>query len=171
MKKHMVLALSLMAASTAAVAQTSFYATADYTAYDLEVSGGGSASFGALGVAGGVKLNEFLAAEVRLATGANDEDLGNGVSFGLESYIGAQLVGSLPLDKNFSLYGTLGYGEAEVQASQGNVRITDSDTGLSYGAGVQYDMGNLGLRVGYESIYDSNGIEVDGFKLTGIYRF
>ena len=60
---------------------------------------------------------------------------------------------------------------AEVQASQGNVRVTDRDTGMSYGGGVQYDMGNLGLRAGYESIYDSNGIEVDGIKITGIYRF
>lgn len=173
MKKLTFIAAAILAAATATAAQadTGYYAGVDYTFQELSVANRGAADFGSLGLSGGFKFNEYFAAEARLSGGANDEDLGGGVTFGLDSYVGAQGVLSLPLANGFSLYGTLGYGNAEIQATQGNVRISSSDDSVSYGVGAQYNFGQFSLRAGYDSLYDKDDVQIDGFKITGIYSF
>jgi OOP family OmpA-OmpF porin len=51
----------------------------------------------------------------------------------------ASVIGILPLQSNFNIYGRLGYNHIEAKASFANATATDSTSGVLYGVGVGYN--------------------------------
>lgn len=166
--------LSLLALAVLSIAAVPSHAQGPYVAADYGFYSAGDSSlsveFGALGVAAGYQINDFVAAELRASAGVHDDNI-NGVNVGLNNYLGMQAVAFLPLDRDFSIYGTVGYGRLEAQASSGNIVATASESGVSYGLGFQMTSGALGLRLGYENLLDESGTSVDGLKITALYSF
>ncbi|MBQ69715.1 hypothetical protein CL689_06625 [Candidatus Saccharibacteria bacterium] len=169
MKKLSLLALLALSITATPVFAQGPYVAADYGFYSAG-DGALSVEFGALGVAAGYQINDFVGAELRASAGVHDDNI-NGINVGLNNYLGMQAVAFLPLDRDFSVYGTVGYGRLEAQASSGNIVATASESGVSYGLGFQVKSGALGLRLGYESLLDESGTSVEGLKITGLYSF
>lgn len=126
----------------------------------------------AIGIQGSIPLTDNIWTEAKLLTGTNS-NTSFGVRMDLDHYIGVNLLGRLPiLTTGFSLYGSVGVGSTRLTASApGFADESYSDSGLGYGFGLMYSTGPLDLRVGYESLYSDEGIEVDGMNLSGSYRF
>src|SRR2546428_2401700 len=82
-------------------------------------------------------------------------------------------VGSYPIANQFSIYGKLGFFRGEAKA--GGTKETNTD--LTYGAGVQYDFArNLGVRGEWQRYGKLGGgtlkeSDVDVLSVGGIYRF
>ena len=51
----------------------------------------------------------------------------------------ASVIGILPLQNKFNVYGRLGYNHVQAKASYSNASVTDSTSGVLYGVGVGYD--------------------------------
>jgi OOP family OmpA-OmpF porin len=51
----------------------------------------------------------------------------------------ASVIGILPLQNKFNVYGRLGYNHVQAKASYSNVSVSDSTSGVLYGVGVGYD--------------------------------
>lgn len=173
MKKKIALGLAVMAISSTALAQ-GFYAGIGYNS--LELTSGSAPGFKAdvdmLSGVLGYRLNPNLALEGRLGVGVNDESFGLARAE-LDSYIGANVVGTLPLTPNgWALYGTVGYGFADFSGrNAAGLGFRDDDGSVNYGAGVQYATGPYTFRAGYENLYDKGSSEADGFAITATYAF
>lgn len=125
----------------------------------------------AIGLTGGLPLTENLWLEAKALKGTSGDTLGvNRVE--LDHYLGASLVGRLPIiSTGFSLYGSVGAGVTKLSANGNGTQASESDTGLGYGFGLMYSTGALNLRIGYESLYSQDGVEIDGVNVGGSYRF
>ncbi|HZM33192.1 MAG TPA: outer membrane beta-barrel protein, partial [Burkholderiales bacterium] len=108
----------------------------------------------------GYQINKNFAAEVGYT------DLGEASAPGASAEASAwELVGLgfLPLGNHFSLYGKAGVYRGDVEASGLGVSVEESNNGLTYGAGVQWDFGKrLGLRAEWQRYADVGGDDVGG---------
>lgn len=168
--KKVLIASALAVFATTASAQ-GFYAGAQLVSVKLEIdSMGVSADLNGLGLLGGYRLTDNFALEGRYITGIGDDTIFN-VKTELESYVGVNLLGNFPLNKDFSLYGSLGYGNTAIQFSGvGGVAEAD-ESSASYGAGLQYSTGQFTVRGGYESLYDKDDESIGGLNLTATMSF
>lgn len=164
MKKLITAAALLVAAASPALAQGP-YLGANYnnlSVGDLDVS--------TAGIVAGYELSPNLAVEGRLATGVEDDNFGP-FRAEVDSYMGVNLLGKVPLTNNFSLYGTLGYGSLDASVNGPGFSSSGSDESVNYGGGVMYTAGNVAVRAGYEMLYDKDNIEADGLNLTATFAF
>jgi len=171
MKKLISVAVLSAAAASPAFAEGP-YLGATYNSLGITDSriGGVELDVDTLGIVGGYELSPNLAVEGRLLTGVDEENSG-AFRAEVDSYIGANLLGKLPLNNQFSLYGTLGYGFLDANISGPGFNTNDDDGALSYGGGVMYTAGNVNIRAGYEMLYDKDNIEADGLNLTATFAF
>ncbi|MDX5377924.1 MAG: outer membrane beta-barrel protein, partial [Halomonas sp.] len=93
------------------------YAGADAMFWELDPDRGSSADSVGLRVNGGMKFNDYLAAEAHLGTGGSDG------AVDLEYLVGAYAKGILPVSQEFRLYGLAGFTEVDFDA--------DSESGFS----------------------------------------
>ena len=173
MKKYLLVLGAAVASFNAAAADNGVYAGATYSNFTLKDSNlpGISIDLGSLGVIGGYQFNENFAIEGRAATGVQDANVLGAINVKLDSYVGANVVGLLPLSNGFSGYGTLGYGQAKITASGGGTTVSGSESSINYGAGLQYRTNSVTVRAGYESLFDKSGTTARGFTLTGLFHF
>ncbi|HEX4856867.1 MAG TPA: porin family protein [Limnobacter sp.] len=171
MKKLLSVAVLTAAAASPAFAEGP-YLGATYNSLGITDSriGGVELDVDTLGIVGGYELSPNLAVEARLLGGVDEENSG-GFGAEVDSYLGANLLGKIPLNNQFSLYGTVGYGFLDANISGPGFNTSDDDGGLSYGAGVMYKTGTVNIRAGYEQLYDRDNIEVDGLNLTATFAF
>lgn len=87
------------------------------------------------------------------------------------------LVGSLPLPSGFALFGKIGAARWNVDTRTA-ASVSKSGTGLSIGAGAQYDFGaRFGVRVEWEQLADVGDRDVTGqsdvrfVSASALYRF
>jgi len=99
----------------------------------------------AIGVLGGYSFNQNVAAEVAYTNLGDADDNG----FTLSGHVfSVAAVGSLPLNKDFSLLGKLGVASSTVE----ELGYSESKTDLTYGIGAQYNVSKtVGVRLGYDS--------------------
>lgn len=122
------------------------------------------------GVFGGYQFNRNFAAELGY------HDLGSasapGASYDATAW---ELVGvaAWPFSEQFSVYGKLGGFRGEVKSSGDK----DTNTDLTYGVGLQYDLNrNLGLRGEWQRYSSMGGgslveSDVDALRLAALWRF
>ena len=99
-------------------------------------------------VLGGYEINDNFAVEAAyFDTGdAKDTILGTDVELTLDGFILSGLA-MLPLNDAITLFGKLGYYDADAKASVGGFSASDSDSGILLGGGARFDFNdNLGLR-------------------------
>jgi OmpA-OmpF porin, OOP family len=127
----------------------------------------------------GYQLNRWLAAEV----GYHDLGKIDGSALGVNAGVEAKAlelvgVGTLPIGSQFGLYGKLGGYRGETKLSS-NVGVSGKDTnnGLTFGAGLQWDaLRNVGLRLEWQRYNDIGGDDsakgdIDVVSVGAIWRF
>lgn len=147
-------AMTLSAGALAQQAQTGWYVGADIG--QAEFADEDDTGFRILG---GYQLNRNWAAEIGHSQ-LVDKD---GVEASALEFVGLY---SFPLTNQFSAFGKVGFANIEVEAAG----VSDDQTELTYGVGVQYDFSpKLGLR-GQWQRYDTDE-EVDVFSVGVVWKF
>lgn len=129
-------------------------------------------------ILGGYQFNRNLALEFGYIDLGEVSASGPGGSASIESSA-FELValGILPLADKFSVYGKVGLYRGETDATAPGISLSESNTDLTFGIGVRYDITrNLGIRGEWQKYQDVGGGEigeadVDVISVGIIWRF
>lgn len=159
MKLKIALAAASMLAApalmTANAQQSGVYVSGGYTHFD----GDGGAELGAITGRVGVNFSPNFAIEGEASVGVTDD---SGTE--LDSELGAFVVGKLPINPSFDIFGRVG--ATRIETSPGG-----SEDGLAYGAGAQWNLTSQdGIR-GDWTRHDYDVGEVDAFSLSYVRNF
>jgi hypothetical protein len=125
-------ALATLASSAFAAMPNTFYAGVDGGSTKIDGFGDNKGSFGGFV---GYNFHQNFAAEI----GARR--LGSWTVAGADvdaNQYAASIVGTLPLQNNFNVFGRLGYNKVEAKASYNGFSANADDSGVLYGVGVGY---------------------------------
>lgn len=155
-----ILVLATAGSCMAAHAETYVGAKTDRVMVSVD---GVSLNYGGVRAVAGLQINPNLAVEAHLGTGVTDAKVG-GFSSELGSYYGADLVGKLPLNSQFSLLAKVGFGSIEIDG------VTDND--IRYGVGATYNLSkSTELSLAYERWYAKDGLEIDSLNAGVAFKF
>ena len=119
----------------------------------------------------GYFVADQVAVEARVGFGLSDDSIGD-VDVELDRLFGVYGVGHLPIDEKWSIYGLIGYTDAEATASAGGFSATDSDSGFTLGLGAEFFITpEFGLNLEYTRYLDESGYELSSLALGGKYNF
>ncbi|QPF71841.1 porin family protein [Roseateles sp. DAIF2] len=176
MKKAFVLAALAIAAGQTLAAGSAWYVGGDIGSSKFKVEGEKSSRTGFGGTVG-YSLNENVAFEVqarRLGRWTLD-----GEKLSANS-LSASVLGILPLSKEFSLYGRLGYARNSLDWSEGNVSVSVHKNKALIGFGGAYAIDkNWSLRAEYVNLgkntigsgADRFDVKINQFNLGAVYAF
>ena len=120
----------------------------------------------------GFYISDNVAIEGRYGFGLSDDTVSGGISGELDNFVGGYVSGHLPLADRLSLYGVVGYTNAKVTLKSGGLELSASDSGLSYGAGVNFFLlGNLGLNAEYMQYLSESGYDLSAVSLGVVLNF
>ncbi|WP_189464247.1 outer membrane beta-barrel protein [Vreelandella hamiltonii] len=124
----------------------------------------------ALRLVAGIKLDQYLAVELHVATGGSDNNGGLGVE--LDYLVGGFLKGIVPMGDRARLFGLLGYSEVKMTASALGERSSGRDDDISFGAGAEFDVSEAVSLTGDITRYISNSdYDLDAYSIGLRYRF
>ena len=165
-------ALTLIAAPAMAQVPTSpVTGSIGYTRFD-----GDQGNLGAVTGRLGYRFNPYVGIEGEASVGVLDEDITvAGVDGTLEHEYdaAAYLVGTVPVNPNFELFGRVGYGTTSLKAEVAGVDVSEDGESINYGAGANWFFdGQNGLRADWtrRDFQDDAG-EVDTYGLSYVRRF
>ena len=122
----------------------------------------------------GARFNPYFGAEGELSIGVGEEEVLPGVDVNLNYDAAVYGVAAYPVTPNFELFGRLGYGTTELEASGGGVTVAEDGDSLNYGVGANYFFDGLnGVRADWtrrDFQDDSNG-EADVWTINYVRRF
>jgi opacity protein-like surface antigen len=174
MKRVLSVAAGLAAAAIIApAASAQVYGGVGYSTFTAD-AGGEDATVG--GVMGrlGFKSNPFFGVEGEVAIGIQEDNfdvLGTQVDVSLENSYGVYAVGWLPIPLVGDVFGRVGYADLSIEASALGTSISDSGSGLAYGAGIQLSgIPFTKLRLEYTR-YQPDDAEVDSFGISALLQF
>jgi opacity protein-like surface antigen len=181
MKRKIILAMcgaSLIVAAAGASAEKlteGFYLGGGYTAATYSESGFPDADLGALFIRGGYQINDYVASEIRIGDGVEDDTVhvfGESVKVKAKEFYGIYLKAGIPTDVGLYPYAIAGGTHLKMEASVPGYSTSDSDSDISYGLGVDYWF-NKSLSAGleYMKLYDKDSTEVTGVTLGLNYKF
>ena len=190
MRKGLVVIAGLTVAGFALPAQAQWYAGAGFgqSAYKDDLSCQGSApgvscddKDTALKLFGGMQVNPNFAAELTYQNFGKVSISGGGLSAEIKSYaFDLSALGMLPFGGQFAGYGRLGLYYAKSEGTSnipGLANVSETNTGLTYGVGLQWSpTPNLGVRAEYQ-VYNSVGGgdlgkgDINVLGLSALYRF
>ncbi len=128
---------------------------------------------------GGYQVNSNFAAEATYQDFGKTELSGGGITAAIKSHaFDVSALGMLPFGGGLAAYGRLGmYAASSDGTSNVGISASESNTGLTYGLGLQWDpTRNFGVRVEYQ-VYDKVGGgdlgkgNIDVIGLSGLWRF
>lgn len=147
-----------------------------YSFLNYEREGGFDAQHQALGLRVGHEFIDYLGVEGQFLGGLRDDDIA-GYRFGVDYLAGAYVRGNMFLwDSRARLYGLLGMAYGKSSGSQFGISTSSTDTGLSYGMGVEF-YGDSRNAVSLELMRyldgEDNGVnfDIDAFNIGYIHRF
>ncbi|MCP1727417.1 opacity protein-like surface antigen [Natronospira proteinivora] len=123
------------------------------------------------------RLGHFFANQVaiegRLGLGLSDDtvridDFGLAVDVDMEldRLFGVYAVGHFPLGQSASIYGLFGFTDAKATFSTNGFSDSDTDSGFSYGFGVDiYSSDQFGLNIEYTQYLDESGYDLSALSL------
>lgn len=130
-------------------------------------------------VFGGYQINRNFAAELTYQDFGEVKASGFGTNATLKSHaFDVSALGMLPFGGQFAGYGRLGvyFANTDFDSSVG-INASESNTGLTYGIGLQWDpIRNLGVRIEYQVYNDVGGGDIgkgdiNVLGLSAFYRF
>ena len=108
-------------------------------------------------------VNDNISVEGRFGIGMQD-DTALGVSIELDTFYGVYGVAHASSNSDVSFYGVFGFTKGKLTASIPGFSISDSDSGLSYGFGVDFNSFNIEYMLYLdEDFYDISAISF-GYK-------
>jgi OOP family OmpA-OmpF porin len=114
---------------------------------------------------GGYRFNRNLGVEIGYTDLGEATESGGGITATAEaSAMELVAVGFLPLNPNFSIIGKVGMYRGDVDVSAPGIgSVSESNTGLTFGVGVQWDFTkNLGVRGEWQRYADVGGDNIGG---------
>lgn len=150
-----------------------------------EKNGVPEADIGAIAFRAGGYLNQVIALEARLALGitddtvrANAQNLGLGTSLDanvdidLDTALSVFVKADVPVTPFVNAYGLLGFTRAEIEASTGGLKTSESETGLSYGLGMEGEISrHTSLSIEYVLLLDEDDFEYTAINIGITARF
>lgn len=121
----------------------------------------------------GARFNPYFGAEGELSVGLGDETVAPGVDANLNYDAAVYAVGAVPVSPNLELFGRVGYGTTELEASGGGVTVSEDGDSWNYGVGANYFFDGLnGVRADYtRRDYQNDGGEADVWSINYVRRF
>jgi opacity protein-like surface antigen len=117
-------------------------------------------------IKGGKYVSDNVAVEGHFLMGVGSDTV-IGVDIELDTAISIFLKGDLPLSDTARVYGLLGYTKGELTASVPGFSISEDDSGLSFGFGVDVNLApDLLIGGEYISYIDESDYDYTGFNLT-----
>ena len=157
--------LGLAALAFGAQAQ-SLYGEVGYTGLDYKAPGLKVSPDMVRGVVG-YEFTPNLAVEGMVGLGAGS-DTSSGTTLKLNNTVGVFGKVQAPVTDALKVYGRLGVARTSLKANG----VSDSDTGLAYGAGVTYDLSKTTyLNADYTKYYDRDDQKLEGFTVGVGFRF
>jgi hypothetical protein len=168
---YTVTAAALLAAPAMAQDASNVYGSVGYS--QVEADG---VDLGAVTGRLGYKINPNFAVEGEASFGVADDDVRLGaVTAKVEHEYDAAVyaVGILPINPNFELFGRLGYGTTEIEASAAGVSASDSGESWNYGVGANYFIDDRnGIRADWtRRDFRNDGGEADVWSLGYVRKF
>lgn len=146
-------------------AETGAYATGGYTHFDLE-----NVDLGGLTGRLGYRFHPNFGVEGEASFGVNDDTVA-GVDVELDYAAGIFGVGFLPITPTADLFGRIGYGAIEAEASAGGLTVSGDDDGFAFGGGAQFMLTpKLGVRGEYTRL-EGEDDGADTFSVSGVVKF
>lgn len=125
----------------------------------------------ALFARGGYQFNDYLAAEARLGTGIDEDEI-RGVEIDIDNFLGIYAKVGMPTTVGFYPYVIAGFTSTEVEASYRGSSETEDETDVSLGLGVEYQFDrNFSLGLEYMQYVDGDDYELSGLSIGGNYKF
>lgn len=121
----------------------------------------------------GARFNPYFGAEGELSVGLGDTELTPGVDVNLNYDAAVYAVGAIPVSPNLELFGRVGYGTTELEASGGGVTVSEDGDSWNYGVGANYFFDGLnGVRADYtRRDFQDDGGEADVWTVNYVRRF
>ena len=164
MKKIVALAALALTALSASAADNSWYVGADIGSTTFKVTGDSDSKTG-YGALVGYTLNQNIAFE------GSVRRLGSESGVDVNAWQ-ASVLGLLPLNQQFTVYGRLGVTRNSLDISQNNVDVSVNKTRALIGVGVDYKIDkNWALRAEYNDLGDNYNVRIDQFNVGVTYRF
>ncbi|GHA97004.1 hypothetical protein GCM10009069_20050 [Algimonas arctica] len=112
----------------------------------------------------GYNFTEYFGVEAQGGFGVIDDEetvAGLEVEAGVDYYLSGFLTGRLPMSEQFELIGRVGYYFGELEASSGNVSVSEDVDGFAGGVGGQFNFGPE-YKNGIRAEYTYLDVEGDG---------
>ncbi|GAA3527969.1 porin family protein [Zobellella aerophila] len=155
-----------------------FYVGLNYANLDFDTDSlSESVNWDSVGLNLGFQPSPYLAVEGRLGKGFGDDTVAGVVKTELEHYYGVYLLPQFPIEDVMSVYGLLGWTEAEAEASAPafGLKESDSESDLSYGVGVRFlgkrHQRGVGFFAEYARLLDKDDFEMDALTVGLTWHF
>lgn len=146
------------------------YGVLNYTFFNLD-EGSADADFGALSGKIGGLVSPYFGLEARAGFGVDDDTVG-GIDFSVDNFFGGYATLNLANESPATPYVILGFTRIELEAEGPFGSVTDDDSDLSYGLGVNIEMApQLSGNLEYMRYYDKDGTTIDGLGLGATFHF
>lgn len=122
-------------------------------------------------VFGGYSVNKYLSIEAAYLNAGEPDDVVFGSNVSVEgTTFNAAVLGAIPLNQSFSLYGRLGVIFWDAEASAGGFSQDDNGNDLAYGIGAAFNAGPAKVRLEWEAA-DLDGTDLRVLSLAAAWSF
>ena len=114
----------------------------------------------------GVYVTPAMTLDLRYGDGIDDDTL-MGVDFSIDRIAGLYALYHFEISSAFSIYGLLGYSEADLKAEASGGSVIEDKDDISYGIGL--DIGNINIE--YTQYLEGSDYEVNAASIGYTYHF
>ena len=176
--KKLKYALALVAITTAtssyaAKLPTNYYFGVGLSAQTYKIydpSGGLNGNVNGLYAIAGLPLNRYVDIEARYGLGITKDSYSvntHQVNVELDHYYGAYAKAKLPMMDLFTPYAIVGYTRSSINANISSSRsLSRTDSGVSYGAGVEIHVLPIDINLEYVNYLDTNKYTLSSINLS-----
>ncbi|MBN8553766.1 MAG: porin family protein [Caulobacterales bacterium] len=165
-----VVAMSAVPAAAQSLSSPSWYGSAGFSNFSSDDT---DVDLDAVTGRVGARLSPYFGAEAELSIGLGEETMVPNVDLKLNHDAAVYGVASYPIAQNVEIFGRLGYGTTELEASGLGTTVTEHSDSWNYGVGANYFFdGANGVRADYtrRDFQDDSG-EADVWSVSYVRRF
>lgn len=146
------------------------YTGLNYTFMNLD-AGGEDADVGTLSAKAGVMATPFLGFEARGGFGVDDDRV-RGIDYSVDNFFGGYATFNIANESPITPYAVLGFTRVEVEAEGPFNTVTDDESDVSYGVGLNMEFArNVSGNLEYMRYYDDDDVTVDGLGVGVQFNF